>query len=365
MADAFPSLDGLALAVAHLGGADGRADGTWCDVTAGDDGHVTLTLVDARTAPGPVARALRRALAGLGPQRSAAGTLDALDGAARAIPGAAGTGALCVTVDPAGVVGWSAAGSGPPSAAGPDGVRALAGDTGAPLGCAEGAATQAQEPLAAGTTVVLGICPDLAATAVATVLAGNHGLAPVALAAALEEAALDGVLDGALGDSGGGPGRHALVLARLLPGPLEQRLPADPRRLSAVRRAAAAWSAAAALSEDAAADLQLLLSEAATNAVEHAYRASASGEFVYSVRRRRDGGVRVVVQDFGRWRPPPAEPGYRGRGLAVIHNLAQEVTLEHTDHGTRISFVVPGDAQPLGERPLAGVTQGWKPGPER
>ena len=91
-------------------------------------------------------------------------------------------------------------------------------------------------------------------------------------------------------------------------------------------------------------------------------RATEAGEFVYIVRRRRDGAVRVVVQDFGRWRPPPDDPGYRGRGLAVIHNLAAEVTLEHTDHGTRIAFTVPGDAMPLGERPLAGVTQGWTPG---
>ena len=53
-----------------------------------------------------------------------------------------------------------------------------------------------------------------------------------------------------------------------------------------MRRAVAAWSAQAALSEDAAADLQLLLSEATTNAVEHAYRESEAGEFVYSVRRR-------------------------------------------------------------------------------
>jgi anti-sigma regulatory factor (Ser/Thr protein kinase) len=196
---------------------------------------------------------------------------------------------------------------------------------------------------------LLGVGPDLAGSAVTALLDRHHDLAPAELAGALEAAA---PVDAA----------GTLVLARLLPAPLEQRVPADPRRLSAVRRTVAAWSAAAALSEDAAADLQLLLSEAATNAVEHAYRATEAGEFVYAVRRRRDGAVRVVVQDFGRWRPPPDDPGYRGRGLAVIHNLAVEVTLEHTDHGTRIAFTVPGDAVPLGERPLAGVTQGWAPG---
>ena len=195
----------------------------------------------------------------------------------------------------------------------------------------------------AGLVLKPGRAPDPA------VLDRHHDLPPAELAAALEAAAP--------GDAAG-----TLVLARLLPAPLEQRVPADPRRLSAVRRTVAAWSAAAALSEDAAADLQLLLSEAATNAVEHAYRATGAGEFAYSVRRRPDGAVRVMVQDFGRWLPPPDDPGYRGRGLAVIHNHAVEVTLEHTDHGTRIAFTVPGDAVPLGERPLAGVTQGWTPG---
>jgi hypothetical protein len=49
----------------------------------------------------------------------------------------------------------------------------------------------------------------------------------------------------------------------------------------------------------------------------------------------------------------------------VIHNLADEVALDHTDHGTRIAFTVPADAAPLGERPLTGVAQGWKPGSSR
>jgi anti-sigma regulatory factor (Ser/Thr protein kinase) len=369
MAEALPELDGLVIAVAHLGAVTTGADGTWCDVAADDDGHVALTLVDARDASGPVAWELRRALqrvreadaagqgvldedtVALGPRRSAAATVDGLDRAARAIPGATGARALCVVFDPAGVVRWSTAGCAPPSVAGPDGVRGLSGGSGTPLGCAEGATAQEQEALAAGTTIVLGVGPALADSGrwERPVLSEHHELAPAALAAALEESAP--------GDTEGG----TLVLARLLPAPLEQRLPADPRRLSALRRAVAAWSAAAALGEDATADLQLLLSEAATNAVEHAYRGTDPGEFVYSVRRRRDGEVRVVVQDFGRWRPPPDDPGYRGRGLAVIHNLAHGITLDHTDHGTRIAFTMPGDAPTLGERPLTGVIQGWKP----
>jgi hypothetical protein len=45
----------------------------------------------------------------------------------------------------------------------------------------------------------------------------------------------------------------------------------------------------------------------------------------------------------------------------VIHNLAEDVSLDFSDHGTEIAFTVPNDLPPLGERPLKGVTQGWAP----
>jgi anti-sigma regulatory factor (Ser/Thr protein kinase) len=187
--------------------------------------------------------------------------------------------------------------------------------------------------------------------ALVTAVAQHHGLSPAALAAALAAPA-----------SGASPaGQGHIVLARLMPAPLQERLPADPRRLAAVRRTVGAWSAQAALSDDTTADLQLLLSEAATNAVEHAYRDRGTGEFVYSVRRRPDAGIRVTVEDFGRWQPPPDDPGYRGRGLAVIHNLAHEVSLEYSDSGTRIAFTVPGQVRSFDGTPLTGVTQGWTP----
>jgi anti-sigma regulatory factor (Ser/Thr protein kinase) len=359
MADVLPTLDRLALAVAHLPGpADTHeTGGAWYDVTTSDDGSVAVTVGDGGSAT--VARRLRAVVTGLGPGRRAADVMDRLDQAARQIPAFPGGTALCVTLDPAGVLGWSSAGHTPPLLAGPGGVRYLDGGQGEPLGRGRPPA-EGQETLSPGTTVVLctGGSPASCSPAadepdqVAAGVARHHGLAPAALARALA----------GQGGNGSAPAAgRTLLLVRLLPAPLEQRLPAEPQRLAAVRRTVAAWSAQAALSDDAAADLQLLLSEAATNAVEHAYRGTEAGEFVYSVRRLRDAGVRVVVQDFGRWRPPPDDPGYRGRGLAVIHNLAEEVSLDFSDHGTRIAFTVPSDLPPLGERPLTGVTQGWRP----
>ena len=52
-----------------------------------------------------------------------------------------------------------------------------------------------------------------------------------------------------------------------------------------------------------------------------------------------------------------------GQGLAVIHNLAGEVTLEVGESGTRVAFTVPGDPPPLAQRSAApGVAQWWTAG---
>ena len=56
-----------------------------------------------------------------------------------------------------------------------------------------------------------------------------------------------------------------------------------------MRRAVRAWATAAGLAEDAAEDLQLALGEALANAVEHAYRDGASGDWCYRSRAAATG----------------------------------------------------------------------------
>jgi anti-sigma regulatory factor (Ser/Thr protein kinase) len=141
-------------------------------------------------------------------------------------------------------------------------------------------------------------------------------------------------------------------------GPLQQRWRADPRVLPALRRAVREWGALAGLAEETVEDLQLLVSEAASNSVEHAYLDIEPGEFELSVSLGPEGGVRVVVRDFGRWRPPPADPGYRGRGLAVIDTLGDDVALDAGNAGTRITFTVSGAAA---TGPPPGPASCWSP----
>jgi anti-anti-sigma factor len=164
---------------------------------------------------------------------------------------------------------------------------------------------------------------------------------------------VDILLDRMLAGSGA-PDDTAVVVARLLPLPLHELLPADAERLAPLRRRVAAWTTDCGLDADAVTDLQLALGEAVTNAVEHAYlggRAEPADEAVEVVLRvLEDGAVDVRVTDRGVWRPPPENPGYRGRGLALIRELAHDVRVEPGESGTVVRFRVP--PMPV-EHPLA------------
>jgi anti-anti-sigma factor len=185
----------------------------------------------------------------------------------------------------------------------------------------------------------------------------GSGPRPARHAAADPVALTGGLLAEVLADAAQ-PDDVALIAARLLPEPLTARLPADPRRLSGIRRVVAAWTAAAGLPGDTAEDLQLALGEALANAVEHAYAASPDdGECRYRVAREADGSVRVEVRDTGLWRPPPADRGYRGRGLELIEALGTDVEVVHAPGvaGTTVRFrmapAVPGPAARLQRAP--------------
>jgi anti-anti-sigma factor len=121
---------------------------------------------------------------------------------------------------------------------------------------------------------------------------------------------------------------------------LHERLPAQPTSLAVLRRTVARWASATALPEEQFYDLQLALGEAAANAVEHAYRGAGPGEVGCRLDRAESGDVHVEVRDEGSWRPP-ADPGYRGRGLTVIAGVGTDVALDHDGPGTRVRFTVP------------------------
>jgi anti-anti-sigma factor len=96
--------------------------------------------------------------------------------------------------------------------------------------------------------------------------------------------------------------------------------------------------------------------------VEHAYRDQRPGQCAYSLTWSPDGVVDVSVEDFGVWREVPADPGFRGRGLMLIRELAEDVSVEQSPAGgTTVRFRLPVPVHPNEDgggarRPDAGTT---------
>ncbi|HWN27546.1 MAG TPA: SpoIIE family protein phosphatase [Actinomycetospora sp.] len=364
---ALPVIDRLGLAVRYLPGATGtQAGGDWYDVVELDDRRVAVAVGDVvgqGTAAAAVMGQLRTALSGyLLAGHGPAAALGLLDGLTARIPGARASTAMCLVLDPhRGELRWARAGHLPALLVAADGspVRYLDDPAGhgpllglPPDRRGHGEAVAQLEP---GATLLLytdGLVERRGESL-------DEGLAR--LADAVEQHREDGpepLATALLDELGSGSDDVALVVARLLPAPLELHLPARPESLGAMRRRVAAWARTSALPEEALDDLQLALGESATNAVEHAYRDDEAGVVDVRLARCDDGAVEVVVRDHGVWRPIPADPGYRGRGLTLVRELTDETEVtSQPDGGTRVRFLLTPD-QAGGPEALAPAADG-------
>ncbi|MFD1148673.1 SpoIIE family protein phosphatase [Saccharothrix hoggarensis] len=339
----LPTLDRLAIAARYLPASTyAQIGGDWYDVLELDGNTVALCVGDV-VGKGPSAAAvmgqLRSALAGyLLEGRSPAAALERLDVFARRVDGAAGSTCACLTLDrDTGVLRCATAGHPPPLVAHAETVWFLTGGRGPVLGAPGGARyVEHTVDLPVGASVVLytdGLVEDRdlpiddGLDRLLAVVRDARAAAPDALTDAVTDVLL---VDGQDDDV-------ALVVARYLPPPLVGALPAQPASLSVMRRGVEAWAAAAALSEDLLDDLQLALGEAAANVVDHAYPPGQEGSLEYEVANTATT-VHVTVRDHGRWRPVPADPGYRGRGTGIIRTLAEQVVFEQGEAGTTVDF---------------------------
>lgn len=48
-----------------------------------------------------------------------------------------------------------------------------------------------------------------------------------------------------------------------------------------------------------------------------------------------------VLADHGRWRKPYADPGHRGRGILIMQQVVESVSIERDQSGTRVLFRHP------------------------
>jgi anti-sigma regulatory factor (Ser/Thr protein kinase) len=115
---------------------------------------------------------------------------------------------------------------------------------------------------------------------------------------------------------------------------LELRLEATAASVGHARREVVSFAERHDLAD--AADVALVVTEAVTNAVIHAYRDGAHGDMRVVACARPDGLV-IVVRDYGCGMLPNPNSTGAGLGLSVIGAVAHEMNIERPDEGgTRI-----------------------------
>ena len=364
----LPSLARLDIAARYLPGtAHTQAGGDWYDLIPLDDGRLALAVGDV-VGHGPPAAAimgqLRSALAAyLLDGHSPAAALERLDRFARRVPSAMGSTCACAILDRAtGELTWARAGHPPILMVDRDGGTRALDEGGGTVLAVPGRPPyrEARAAIRSGDSLLL-FTDGLVERRDEVI---DDGLDRLAVAAAalrgrpadqLAEAVVARMVEDAAPEDD-----VALVVVRLLSSAMLVKLPATPPSTREARRAATAWAAAEGLSDELTMDLRLAMDEATANAVEHAYPPGGPGEFEVELTRTSLGAVTVRVRDWGRWQTPGADPGFRGRGLGVIHTLSEVVSLDRDDEGTEVNFTLSPEAAavPSGprerDRPAAG-----------
>ncbi|MFE3258522.1 SpoIIE family protein phosphatase [Nocardia sp. NPDC059091] len=320
--------------------------GDWYDVVRLEDGTIGVVVGDcvgrglsAAVVMGQLRTAARALLLrGAGPAQ----LLAELDTVASRIPGAMCTTVCAAILDPVrGLVRYSNAGHMPPVLAEPaKRGRLLEGGRAVPLATFDiPRRPEATTAMAPGSTLVLftdglveqrGVDIDDRFVELADELSRVAGQLPREVA--------DSVLS-RLRPAAGYDDDVAMVVYRQPPGPLRLDVPAEARELSGIRRALRSWLTAAAVPHDTAVDLVAAANEACSNSIEHAYLGGEPGR----VRLSADCGVdtlTIEVSDTGVWRPLPADPGHRGRGIAMMRALTDELDIDNSGPGTRVRMSV-------------------------
>jgi serine/threonine-protein kinase RsbW len=146
---------------------------------------------------------------------------------------------------------------------------------------------------------------------------------------------------------------HGLVMpagAPLPPLELLIALRAEPTAARVVRHRMRAWLARWGWDGDDLDDIIMAVDEAVANVVDHAYRLLPEpGDvhvYAWVTRDPRGRRLTVSVTDKGRWRPVPADPGHRGRGLLMMSTCMASLHIEHSSGGTSVTMTSAAFAAP-------------------
>jgi GAF domain-containing protein/anti-sigma regulatory factor (Ser/Thr protein kinase) len=340
----LPDVPGVELASRYVPGApDTEVGGDWYDVIPLPGGRVGLAMGDvvsrgirAASVMGQLRNAMRAyALDG----RPPASVLERLHDLLRSLERREMATLAYMVLDPV-TLSYTLASAGhpPPLVLGADGVVDLVEEgRGPPLGAVSEAIYQETSgELEPGATVLLytdGLVErrdmwiDQGIEQLTVEAAGAAGAPPEELLSRLL---------GTLVPEGGGQDDVAALAVRLTPlsaDRLALRLRAEPHVLSPLRRTLRQWLEALGGGEGEVYDVLVAVTEAAANAIEHAY-GPADESFDVEAEAGPGGDVTVVVRDHGRWRPPRGHN--RGRGTLLMQELMDHFEVTTSEDGTEV-----------------------------
>jgi anti-sigma regulatory factor (Ser/Thr protein kinase) len=133
---------------------------------------------------------------------------------------------------------------------------------------------------------------------------------------------------------GGGYQDDVALLLYRQPAPLEVEFPAEASQLAPTRAALKGWLSQAGMDADQTLKVLIATGEALANAIEHGHRALMEGTI--SLRATAFAGrVDVTVVDAGSWKTP-VSAAHRGRGIALMRALMQDVIIQPRASGTTV-----------------------------
>jgi len=116
--------------------------------------------------------------------------------------------------------------------------------------------------------------------------------------------------------------------------PFEASIPGTPQGVRMLRREMAAVAKECGMDAEGIADVQLAVTEAATNAVVHAY-ARAQGELRVTA-AMYDGELAIVIKDTGPGLVENSESAGLGAGLCVIASVSERLRIISHPGGTEV-----------------------------
>jgi anti-sigma regulatory factor (Ser/Thr protein kinase) len=123
---------------------------------------------------------------------------------------------------------------------------------------------------------------------------------------------------------------------------------ADLVHLPHIRALTRQWLGALGFDQNTEQDLVFAVNEAASNAIEHAYPNPGPGDQVTVSFWTEPRHLNVEVADRGRWRQPDADCGHRGRGILIMQQMVESMSIHKNPDGTRVRLRHPTARQ----RPL-------------